>query len=274
MQAFKKRTVVITGAGSGIGEALAEQMALSGAIIVVADINKKNAANVESKLRARGLRAHAMSVDVSDAASVQTLVDSVVKQHGCLDYFVNNAGIDVAGEVRDLTLADWEKVIDVDLNGVIYGTVAAYKQMVQQKSGHIVNVASGAGLIAFPTSIPYTTAKAGVIGLTRSLRAEAMDLGIQVTLVCPGMVETPLFDNGITRNVDRRKFLSVLPGKPISTRRAARIIARGIAENKPEITFPEGHRAGAWLLNLIPPLAAYTRADIVKKFRAMRQSSD
>ena len=136
--------------------------------------------------------ATAAVVDVRDASGFQKLVDDTAAEHGRLDYLFNNAGIGIAGEERDVSLEDWNTVLDVDLHGVVHGVRAAYALMVKQGHGHIVNTASLAGLLPSPGLVPYAMTKHGVVGLSLSLRAEAAEHGVRVTAVCPGVVDTPI----------------------------------------------------------------------------------
>ena len=152
-----------------------------------------------------------MCVNVADAEAFQRVVESAVESWGRLDYLFNNAGIGIGGEARDFQLDEWKKVIDVNLYGVIHGVQAAYPIMIEQGSGHIVNVASIAGLVPFAGEISYTASKYAVVGLTHTLRAEAADLGGNVTLVCPGKIETPIYETSEVIGFDKEKALSLWP---------------------------------------------------------------
>ena len=144
---FQNQIAIVTGGASGIGRALCEELTRRGAVVAVADINYEGAQAVASAIAANGGRATAALLDVTRAENVERLVEDTVRTHGRLDYMFNNAGIGVAGEVRDLSLDHWRKCIDINLWGVIYGTTVAYAAMLRQGSGHIVNTASAAGLI-------------------------------------------------------------------------------------------------------------------------------
>jgi len=168
------RIAIVTGAASGIGQALAGALVARGDTVVVADVDKDGAERIAGDLSERGPgAATAAVVDVRDADAVQALVDQTRDRHGRLDLMVNNAGIAVGGDCRELLLAHWDRVIDVNLRGVVHGVQAAYPVMVEQGSGHIVNTASLAGLLPSPGATPYAMAKHGVVGLSLSLRAEA-----------------------------------------------------------------------------------------------------
>src|SRR6516225_4102198 len=190
------RIAIITGAASGIGRALASALVTRGDTVVVADVDGEGAERVAGELARRGPgTATSAVVDVRDAGTVRALVDQVRDQHGRLDVMVNNAGIGIGGEAGELALAHWERVIDVNLRGVVHGVHAAYPVMIAQRSGHIVNTASLAGLVPAPLLTPYAMTKHAVVGLSLSLRAEAAAHGVRVTAVCPGVVDTPILDS-------------------------------------------------------------------------------
>ncbi len=273
MNKFKDKTVIVTGAASGIGRAIAEELSRKGAILILADVHKDGLQQVASKLAESGARAETAYLDVTSAEEVQALIDKVISDHGRLDYIFNNAGIAVAGEVRDLNLDHWRRVIDVNLWGVIYGTSAAYSAMVKQGFGHIVNTASLAGLVGSPTMIPYSTTKFAVVGLSTSLRAEAEAFGVNVTAVCPGFIQTGIFDAATYVHSKKNDLLAMLPFKPMNVDEAARIILRGVARNKAIIVFPFYGRLLWWLQrvhnSLIKPVARKT----VNDFRKLRTES-
>src|SRR3954471_3734926 len=163
------KVAVVTGGASGIGAALCQRLAQAGARVVVADIDLDRARDT-----AQGIGKHAepVHVDVTRAESVQALVDGAVKAHGRLDFMFNNAGLAVVGDMRDLSLEHFRKVLDVNLWGVIHGSHYAYRVMALQGRGHIVNTASGFGLVPGPFNGPYVTSKFAVVGFTETLRVE------------------------------------------------------------------------------------------------------
>lgn len=145
--------------------------------------------------------------------------------------------------LRDLTVELWHKVIDVDLHGVFNGTSAAYKQMVRQGFGHIVNLGSIEGLMPFPGSAPYVASKYAVLGLTQTVWVEGGHLGIKASVVCPGFIRTAIFDSAAWVNIDAQKAMAksnLFEKFSISPERCARIILKGVAKNKAiiPVTFP------------------------------------
>jgi NAD(P)-dependent dehydrogenase (short-subunit alcohol dehydrogenase family) len=190
--AFHPQVSIVTGAGSGIGKAIAAELVRRGSLVVVADLDS---ASAEQTARELGSSAVAATVDVADAAAVRALVDGVVAEHGRLDVMVNNAGVAIGGLLEELDERHWDKALDVNLRGVINGVTAVYPHFRAQHSGHILNTASLAGLIPAPAMLPYTTTKHAVVGLSTALRAEAASQGVQVSVLCPGFVDTPLLDD-------------------------------------------------------------------------------
>ena len=153
MGIFENKIALVTGAASGIGRALVEELIRGKAKIVATDINEETlAANVEAM--SEGVKQIQVSrLDVTDYDAFKKIIDDTISREGRLDYIFNNAGIAIAGDLRDVTIDDWRKVLDVNLNGVLYGSLLAYQQMVKQGFGHIVNLASIEGLIPFPTTV-------------------------------------------------------------------------------------------------------------------------
>jgi len=269
-RSFCGRVAIVTGGASGIGRALCEELARRGAFAVVADINCEGAQGVASAIAANGGRATAAPLDVTRAEEVARLVEGTVRAHGRLDYMFNNAGIAVAGEVRDLSLEHWRTSIDINLWGVIHGTTAAYTAMLRQGAGHIVNTASAAGLIGEPGLAPYSVAKSAVVALSTALRAEAEAFGVHVSVVCPGFVDTAIYENAIGIAIDKDEFLAKLPVKLVSAADAARAILRGVERDESIIVFPFYARLAWWLLRVNPGILDGLHRRTLANLRAMR----
>jgi NAD(P)-dependent dehydrogenase (short-subunit alcohol dehydrogenase family) len=267
---FANQVAIVTGGASGIGRALCEELARRGAVTVVADVRTEGAQAVASAIREAGGRSSAAGLDVRNATQVQGLVDETVRAHGRLDYMFNNAGIGVSGEVRDLTLEHWRTAIDINLMGVVYGVTAAYPVMIRQGAGHIVNIASLAGLIGSPSLAPYATTKSAVVGLSTALRDEAAAWGVRVSVVCPGFVSTAIFDNAIGVKFDKEEVLRSIRLPLMPAADAARAILRGVERNQSVIVFPATARL-LWRLSRIHAgLLAPFRRQILRGMRARR----
>ena len=194
------RTALVTGAARGIGLAIAHRLAADGARVAVLDLDR---AGAEAAAKALGPEALGLAADVTRSGEVDEAVAQVVRRWGRLDVLVNNAGITGRSfPIWELTDEDWVRVIDVDLASVFYGCRAAIKAMLPQGSGRIINIASIAGKEGNPTLVPYSTAKAGVIGLTKAVAKEVATRGILVHAVAPAVIGTELLQQMEQSTVD------------------------------------------------------------------------
>jgi NAD(P)-dependent dehydrogenase (short-subunit alcohol dehydrogenase family) len=279
MQGFADAVAVVTGGGMGLGEALCEELARRGATVVVADIDDDAARRVAARLAESGAPAVAVRVDVANQAEVAQLIETTVAGHGRVDYMINNAGIAIGGDSRDLSMQQWRRVLDVDLLGVLYGTVHAYQVMARQGHGHIVNISSLSGLIPQPGNIPYCTSKHGIVGLSLSLRAEGADLGVKVSAACPGDMKTKIYDNMIVANMPREQVATLsrrthylMP--QISAPAAARAILRGVSRNRALIVFPTAVQVIWHLYRWFPGLFTLINVHRMRLFRSLRGVAD
>jgi len=267
-RAFTGKVAIVTGGASGIGRALCQELGRHGAFVVAADVNDPGAERTATMVTAGGGAATAVHLDVTDAAGVEALVAEVAREHGRLDLMVNNAGIFVLGETHDMTLEDWRRMVDVNLLGVVYGTTAAYRQMHRQGFGHIVNVASLAGLIPIPLSVAYAATKHAVMGLSTSLRVEAAAAGVRVSVVCPGNVRTEIHGRFTMLGGDREAFLRRIPFL-MDPARAARRIVTGIRRNRPIIVFQLHTRLAWWLVRIHPGLLSLPGRALLRGLRTL-----
>jgi len=237
MSVFRDKVAIVTGAGSGIGKALSEELARRGAHVFISDVHAERLEEVRAGIEKAGGKVTAQVLDVTDWDAVKAMVDGAAEEGGKLDYIFNNAGIVVIGESRDVTVDDWKAVLDVNLNGVVHGVNAAYPIMVEQGFGHIVNTSSIEGLIPFPVSASYVASKHAVLGMSTSLRAEGADLGVKVSAVCPGYIKTRIFTESKTAKFDLPGMVEkLLPDRlGITPDECATRILRGVEKNMPII---------------------------------------
>ena len=266
------RTAIITGGASGIGRALAVELAGAGVHLVLADRQVQLAEELAAGIRAQGHSAVATELDVRDAAAFKAVVQTTVAATGRLDYLFNNAGIIVAGETHEYEPADWDEVIDVNLRGVAYGILAAYPLMIQQGFGHIINTASMWGLNAVPLQVSYTATKHAVVGLSKALRLEASRYGVKVSVLCPGPIRTPIltggrygrFFPGMDAGVVAEQIERLLPMDP--TLFAHRVV-RAVERNQAIIIEPKWWRIPWYLERLSPWLSAKIGGLALQRFR-------
>jgi NAD(P)-dependent dehydrogenase (short-subunit alcohol dehydrogenase family) len=252
---FSGKVVVITGGAKGLGRGLTEALARAGAKVVVGDIDAAAAEALCFTLSGEGRTSSAVRVDVTDAASVERLVAAAVASHGRIDYMINNAGIAAGGEFEHVPAETMRRVIDIDLLGAAYGTLSAYRQMLRQGGGHIVNVASMLALFPNPLSAAYVAAKHGLGGLTRSVMAEGAAHGIRFTTVCPGYIATNLFEAGtFAGSMQKDHVVERIPFRLIDVDTAVARTLSAVAAGKPIAVFPFYARVLWWIERLSPRL--------------------
>jgi NAD(P)-dependent dehydrogenase (short-subunit alcohol dehydrogenase family) len=265
------RTAIVTGAGSGIGAALSRALVHAGAHVVCADLDLDAASAVASSCDGPG-SARAVALDVTDAAAVSALVNSVVSDAGALDVMFNNAGISIGGETEELTLDHWNSIIDVNIRGVVHGVHAAYPVMVRQGSGHIVNTASMGGLMAAGLLTSYVMTKHAVVGLSLALRSEAAAHGVGVTAVCPSAVDTPILDKGAVGRFHGRDYFLKGQGvrRPLDPAVLADQILHAVMENRPLLVTPRTARIAWRIGRLSPSFVAWSSIRFVAKQRKLQ----
>ena len=256
MNYYSGKVALVTGAAAGIGAELVRQLVSAGAAVVATDIALESVKSLADSLQnLRGSRVVAWRTDVSQFADVERAVQMAIDEFGRLDLIFNNAGVGLAGEMRDVKLSDWRPVLDVNLWGVVHGVHAALPAMLGQGSGQIVNIASAAGLVPRPGMVPYATAKHAVVGLSTSLRYEVEDLGVRVNVACPFHVATSIFKNTTYRRIDPDAMLASIPLRQLPVDRCVELILAGVRKNRPIITMPM-YAKFEWLLYRYCPPAA------------------
>jgi NAD(P)-dependent dehydrogenase (short-subunit alcohol dehydrogenase family) len=258
IRSLEGRRALVTGAASGIGKATALELARGGARVVLADIDTEGVRATAEAVRRLGRNGHDVSVhtvDLSKKEDVEALAARVLEDGGPVDILVNNAGVAVVAPFLRTTEVDWEWLLSVNLWGPMRLTRALLPAMIERGTGHVVMVASLAGLIGAPGLVAYGTTKFALVGLTEALRLEIADAGVGVTLVCPGFVRTNFAKASRYDNDDFRRFLDEPPswyGMP-KERVAARLV-EAVLEGRPLVVLgPE--KVGWWLKRIVPEAA-------------------
>ena len=211
-QDFTGKVAIVTGAASGIGTAIARQLATGGAKVVVADLALARAETVVQEIAAAGGTAAAFEINVADAIEVSAMVDFAVQRFGGLHLAVNNAGIGgPAAPVADYPLEGWHQVLNVNLNGAFYGLKYQIPAIIASGGGAIVNMASILGGVGFANSSAYVTAKHGLVGLTKTAALEYAKHGVRINSIGPGFIDTPL----LSKNMDQATLTYIAGLHPV-----------------------------------------------------------
>jgi 3-oxoacyl-[acyl-carrier protein] reductase len=192
MSQLTNQIAVVTGAGRGIGRAIALKFAFEGADVVVVSRTAENSEKVAEEVRALGRKAWALAVDVADSAAVAAAAEKILAETGKVDILVNNAGVTRDGLLMRMSDADWDTVLDTNLKGAFLVTKAFVRAFIKQRSGRIINITSVIGLIGNAGQCNYAASKAGLIGFTQSAARELASRGITVNAIAPGFIETDM----------------------------------------------------------------------------------
>jgi NADP-dependent 3-hydroxy acid dehydrogenase YdfG len=269
----------VTGGASGIGAALTTKLVDGGAEVWIADRQIGPAQELAQRLNSGGGMAHAIELDVRSYPSFERAVAEAVHQSGRIDYLFNNAGIGVAGEVDSYTLDDWNDVFDVNLRGVVHGIQAVYPIMIRQHSGHIVNTASMAGLITTAGQASYTATKHAVVAISKTLRIEAERHGVQVSVLCPGVIRTPILTGG---QYGRTKMTGVSDeeilklwerSRPMAPEMFAQRALRAVLRGDAIIVVPAWWKAFWYLERLSPALSMQVAKVLLKRVREVESTA-
>ena len=192
MSQLENQIAVVTGAGRGIGRAIALKFAAEGADVVVVSRTVENSEKVAAEIRALGRKAWALAVDVADSAAVNAAAEKILADCGKVDILVNNAGVTRDGLLMRMSDEDWDTVLDTNLKGAFLFTKAFFRTFAKQRSGRILNISSVIGLIGNPGQSNYAASKAGLIGFTQSVARELAGRGVTVNAIAPGFIETDM----------------------------------------------------------------------------------
>ncbi|HXH79007.1 SDR family oxidoreductase [Nocardioides sp.] len=240
LESLHDKVVVISGAGSGIGRALARQAAEQGALLALSDWNPDGLAETVEIVKAHGAEVRSDVVDVSDRAAVAQWATDVVGQFGRVNLVVNNAGVSVTGDFEEMTYDDFDWIVGVNLHGVIHGTKEFLPHLIASGNGALVNISSLFGLISMPGQSAYNATKYAVRGFTEALREEMLINGRPVTVTCvhPGGIKTGIARHGrTTAGEDHAKLTSLFEEKlaRMSADKAAEIILKGTVAGKARV---------------------------------------
>jgi NAD(P)-dependent dehydrogenase (short-subunit alcohol dehydrogenase family) len=268
------QVAVVTGAGSGIGRSIALLLGRHGATVHVADLDADAARAVASEISGSGGQAVAHTVNVADPSAVEQLAETVFDAAGAVDLLFNNAGIGHAGDLADTPLADWHRLVDVNLMGVVHGFTAFLPRLLAQgRPAHIVNTASLAGLLPNPGLVPYSTTKAAVVGLSDAADAELAPRGIRVTALCPGVINTAIVRTSTMRGqwaAKQQRLSGLYARRGTSPDVVARDALNAVARKRVIAPSPRSQVTPAWLLKRWAPGAARGLARASTRFAAGR----
>ncbi|MER8548772.1 SDR family oxidoreductase [Mesorhizobium sp. M1169] len=213
---IENKVVVITGASSGLGEATARHLAARGASVVLGARRSHRIGALVQELTAAGHKAKAVTADVTHAGQVQNLVNTAVREFGRIDVMLNNAGLMPLAPLERLKVDEWDRMIDVNIKGVLYGIAAALPYMKEQRSGHIINVSSVYGHVVDPGAAVYCATKFAVRALSEGLRKEVKPYNIRTTVISPGAVSTELLEHISEKDIQQgtRDFVSKIAVGP------------------------------------------------------------
>jgi NAD(P)-dependent dehydrogenase (short-subunit alcohol dehydrogenase family) len=255
------RTVLVTGAGSGIGRETALLCASRGADLILCDVDDAGLEGTASAARAHGREVLARRVDVADRGAMQAFADAVHERVEALDLLVNNAGVGLGANFLDTELEDWDWIVPINVMGVVHGCHMFIPRMVARgRPGHVVNLSSAAGYFANPGLSAYSTTKFAVLGLSEALRVELRPHGIGVTAVCPGLINTPItrtsrMRGGAAEEQARARVIKLYERRNYGPDRVAQRILRAVARDRAVMPVT----AEAWAMYVLtraaPPLA-------------------
>lgn len=268
MSKYTNSVVVIAGGASGIGEHIARQLVgIAKAIIIIDRDEAKAKALLLSLAQDTVLFLH---VDAGNEVEMRDAVQHIISRHGSLDVFINLAGSFMAGEMRDTPLTNWRFIYEENMAPILTATEVVYAHMRQQGHGVIANTASAAGLFPVPAMQLYGSTKSAIVSLTLGLRMEAKDFNIDVSVICPTIIDTPLYDRATYNRVNKQRALKLLRDDTSiqqPSKAAARII-KGIAKNQPVIHTAFSTMIGWTIFKISPRFYELSARRVLKRYRS------
>ena len=252
MKRLAERTVAVTGAASGIGASLARLLAQKGCHLALADVQLDKLAELQAELEPLGHRVSIHQVDVSDAEQVRRFAREAIEAHTEVHVLINNAGITYMGNFLDHDLSTWDRVVGVNLMGVVYGCQTFIPHMLTLDQAHIVNISSIFGIVGVPGQSAYCSTKFAVRGLSESLAVELADSNVGVTVVHPGGISTNIVNHSESANADYKDYMSRVFNKMMPADRAAQLIIQGIERNRHRVLITSEAYLGDRLKRLMP----------------------
>jgi NAD(P)-dependent dehydrogenase (short-subunit alcohol dehydrogenase family) len=239
MAVLDSRVAIVTGAGTGLGRAIAEELARAGARVAIAELDAGSGARAASELAALGAEARSYPTDVARGEQVDATFEAVARDFGQIDIVVNNAGVSRVGpHTQDVTDEDWHDSIAVMQTGVFYCMRAAGRHMLPRKSGSVVNISSIRGFSPNPGRLTYCAPKAAVLMMTRVAAGEWAPHGVRVNVVCPGVLRTPMWEADVARGaIDEQLYLDIVPAHRLgATDEVGRLVAYLCSDDASYIT--------------------------------------
>lgn len=263
------KTVIVTGASTGVGKGLCFELASRGALVYATARTKEKAQSVVDEIIKKGHTAFAEQLEVGNFDEFKKTIELVKSKHGKLDLLINNAGILFMGEYSDMQEEDIQQIVQVNLTSVMIGSLYAYRIMKEQKSGLIVNISSMAGYLPSPAMVAYSATKHALLGFTKSLSTEMKGSGTQIKAVCLGLIESELLDKANVKQGHGSMFLDLVPMKPMPTAVAAKKVVDKISKKGLLIYVPTYARIYHHIQYFVPSVILKGAAFTMKKYRDM-----
>ncbi|MCL2719095.1 MAG: SDR family oxidoreductase [Lachnospiraceae bacterium] len=270
---FSGKVVVITGGASDIGKSISTQLGDEKCVIVLMDINRKGLEEFKESQKGRNARIILFAGDMTDEKIVENCFNQVKTEYGKIDYLFNIVGYAMVADARDMTAEHWKDIVNVNFFGVLYPTQAGYKIMAEQRSGSIINMSSIGGVVPSPFNTGYAATKAAIISLSTSLREEAKEFGVNISVVCAGGIDTKLWDDARLLNIPAEGFKKLIPPSTLaSPEKAASIMIKGSLKKKRMIFFPASGKIFNFIYKFMPIVYCTGVEKItVRSLRSLRQ---